>query len=356
MELNKKIYVKNFKKEEYDYFVLSGDIGGSNSNVGVSGVKGDIPTLLFSTHAESTDEDFLVNLVNKTLKTAKEEHDLEIDTLCLAVAGPVSFDRQKVFLTNAKYEVKADKILKDTYLKSVILMNDFEAVAYAVNLLDVENSEQIMKVKHVKVQGKQPIIAVGAGTGLGKSVMVYDDEKKIYVPIPCEAGHSDFPVHGESENDMRKFVQEKGEFDYPVRYEDFLSGRGLVNIYDYLTIKKGYSASDEIRSPKDISRLRDEDETCKEVFRIFVKFYARAIKNFVLGDLARGGVFIAGGIAANNKEIFTSEDFFEELYDNGKYVEILKQIPIYVMADYDLSLLGGALAAVKRQDLAIKKS
>lgn len=360
MDINKKDYLKHFKKNWYDSFVLAGDIGGTNANLGFAGVKDDKPTLIFSTHSPSKDNHDLVPFINETLKIASEEYDIDVKHCCLAVAGPVSVYHDKCFLTNAKFWVDAHYILESTMLESVLLINDFEAVAYAINLLDVNNPKQILKVRHFDVPVDQPRLAVGAGTGLGKSLLVYDSLLKTHIPVSGESGRTDFPVHDDEEMAMMKFIKEKKGSNFPVVYEDFLSGRGIANIYDYLSTKfEPTEKSEEINSAESkqvlITKYRTEDKICKETFKIFTKFYARIIRNFALNDLARGGIYIGGGIAANNSELFQSKEFFDEFENNEVYVDILNQTPIYVIIDYDLSLIGSSFAAIKRQDIAVKK-
>jgi glucokinase len=75
-------------------------------------------------------------------------------------------------------------------------------------------------------------------------------------------------------------------------------------------------------------------------------FYARCAKNIALDTLAMGGIYIAGGIAAKNKEIFQTEEFIQSFEASLKRSDVLKQIPIYLIVNYDVSLYGACLAAM----------
>ena len=94
-----------------------------------------------------------------------------------------------------------------------------------------------------------------------------------------------------------------------------------------------------------ISKYRNKDKVCKKSFQIFAKIYARACKNFSLETLCFGGLYIAGGIAAKNLDIFSKKEFKNEFMNNYKEENVLKKIPIFVIKNYDVSLYGSVFVA-----------
>jgi glucokinase len=70
--------------------------------------------------------------------------------------------------------------------------------------------------------------------------------------------------------------------------------------------------------------------------------------------MALGGIFIAGGIALKNKEIFNTPTFISEFENTYRRSDLLKKIPIYVIMNYDVSLYGACYAAIY-YDLLSKK-
>jgi len=79
---------------------------------------------------------------------------------------------------------------------------------------------------------------IGAGTGLGKSILIYDKHFKIYVPIPSEGGHGDFPIQNDFEIKLTKFIKEFRGISQPITYEELLSGRGYSNSTLQFILKK----------------------------------------------------------------------------------------------------------------------
>ena len=94
--------------------------------------------------------------------------------------------------------------------------------------------------------------------------------------------------------------------------------------------------------PDEIFNNRDKDENCHKTFALYTIFYARCAKDFALDALALGGVYIAGGIAAKNLPLFLESSFMKEFVNCGKQQELLQQVPVYIITDYNVSMHGAA--------------
>src|SRR3989344_4532999 len=163
---------KKVDRRNYNSFVLGGDIGGTNTNLGVFGVKNNLPGLILSFHFKSNELKGLHDAVNETLAYIQEKRKIKITKACFAVAGVLSPNKDFAKVTNAKWDVSKNLLLKKTKLKDLILINDFEAVGYGINML---SKKDIAIIKKAKKNPKAPILVVGAGTGLGKTMLVYDE-------------------------------------------------------------------------------------------------------------------------------------------------------------------------------------
>jgi len=158
------------------------------------------------------------------------------------------------------------------------------------------------------------------------------------------------------------FIKQYRKIKRSVSYEDVLAGRGIENIFMFLRQIKGFKETrytKEVLKAKEriplIAKYKVKDETCRETFRLYTKYYARCAKNFVLDMMAKGGLYIAGGVASKNPGIFESRRFMGEFESSNEQSEILKATPIYVVVNYNVGLLGAILAAFKRPDLALTK-
>lgn len=341
---------KKFKRDKYSYFILAGDIGGTNTNLGLFGIKKYFPYLLLSLHFKSSELKGLHEAVNEAFNFVETEYSIMVTKACFAVAGVLSPNKYFADITNAKWDVDKKELMKKTKLKQIILLNDFEAIGYGINMLKKRDIALIKKSKKIP---KAPIVVIGAGTGLGKTTLAYSENKKSYVPLSSEAGHTDFPVQNGEELELVNFIKEHKRIKGSVPYEQVLSGQGLENIYLFLRknrkdIPTKYTK--EIDGSRDkaelISKYKDVDVTCRRVFGIFQAAYARFAKNFALDSMAIGGVYIAGGIAPKNKDIFNKK-FIEAFEDNYMLAGVLKKIPVYLILNYNVGLLGAGFVGAK---------
>lgn len=349
MPFIKKEY-KNFRRKKYNSFILGGDIGGTNTNLGVFGIKNQHPELILSFHFRSRELKGLHYAVNETLDYLKKNYNIKIAKSCFAVAGILSPDKEFAKITNAKWNANKKILLKKMKLKKILFINDFEAIGYGINMLD---KNDIAVIKKAKGMPKAPIVAIGAGTGLGKTTLVYNEHYKSYMPMPSEAGHSDFPAQNQDEMDLINFIKKSKNIRQSISYEQVLSGQGLENIYFYLRKIQRFKetkCTKEVDKSKDkpklISKYRKADKTCRAVFEIFKIIYARFAKNFAIDSLALGGVYIAGGIAPRNSDIFDS-NFIKEFENNYKHADFLRKIPVYLILNYNAGMLGAGFACVK---------
>ncbi len=352
-----KEHIKNFDKKIYSSFLFGADLGGTNTKIAVAGVKKNNVELIFSLFFKSSEIIYFSYALLECMNIAKAKFDINLSAGCISAAGVVSEDEKYVSLTNQKMKINIDELIKKTGLKSVLLLNDFEAVGYGINLLDFQNEKEIYTIRNnlKNIAYKKTRAVIGAGTGLGKSILVFNEENNFYNPISSEGGHSDFPIYNDFERELTSYIKNKRNIVEPLTYDELLSGRGIEIIYQFLREKnpnKITKYTKEIDASKDktplIAQYKNLDETCKEVFNIFTIFYARCAKNFVLDSLAMSGLFIAGGIAVKNKEIFNSKGFLDEFENVYQYSNFIKKIPIFVILDENIGLKGACFAAMKK--------
>jgi glucokinase len=259
-------------------------------------------------------------------------------------------------MTNSKMMIKKQEIIKATKIKDIKLLNDFEIIGYSLNAIGKDKSK-IMKIKGGSQKIFETKAIIGAGTGLGMSILVFNKESKSYIPIKSEGGHSDFPLEDEFDSKIAAFLKKRRLIKGNVTYEDLISGKGIENIYSYLLSTKEFYPTDIQKDisvaknkPELISKYRKDDPICNKTMDKFAIYYARAARNFALETLASGGLYIAGGIAPKNKELFKSKTFIKEFHHSSLYKKVIKKIPIYMITDYRCSIYGAAYAALNAKD------
>ncbi len=327
--------------------VLAADIGGTNSNFGLCAINNDQVELISSAHIKSETITDFNQAINEVLALFEQRWAVKLTQACIGVAGVVSKDRAYSKLTNRSFSVDAHDIQANTPLNRVVLINDFDAVAYGLDVID-QSAIQTIYEGTCKPYGQKAII--GAGTGLGKSILYYSKEYKRYVPLPSEGGHADVAVQYKDELELIEYIRQEHEIAGSISWEDILSGHGLQCIYTYLGQKNNYTKNkydEELRRvklhPDQIFAYHKSSPQAEDTVDWFTQFYARCAKDFALNTLSLAGLYISGGIAAHNPDMFERPIFMKEFLDNHKQRELLSCMPLYVITDYNISLFGAAV-------------
>lgn len=333
---------KRFGKKDYGSFVLGCDAGGTNTSIGIFGVK-KRPELLVSFHFKSKELKGLHEAINSALKKTS----LPVSRGCIAGAGVVSAKKDRISITKLDWSVSKKELIAKTGLRQIVFLNDFEAIGYGISML---KRNDLAVVKKAAKANKFPVVVIGAGTGMGKSILAYSEHCKSYLPLASEGGHCEFPAQTKQELELIEFIKRRRKIRQNIGYELIASGQGLVNIYDFLKENKkirGRHAKDILLSedkPEMIARYRKTDRACKMTFQIFRDAYAKFARNCALDALCYGGLYIAGGIAAKNPGIFGSA--FVRIFENDyERSSLLKKIPIYLILNRDVGMLGAGFAA-----------
>ena len=136
---------------KHSKYLLAGDIGGTNTTMGLfeisSGCNGLLGTRSYSTRNISNLKFLIEDCKAQFLKS----HKVDVDLVSLAVAGPVSVDHQYARLTNVRLEADAKGLSKSCGL-DVLLLNDFEAIGYALAENKLKRCNMLEKGR--KVRGK----------------------------------------------------------------------------------------------------------------------------------------------------------------------------------------------------------
>lgn len=243
----------------------------------------------------------------------------------IAVAGPVE---RGVYSAPPliPWDVDIANARTDYGFKRSVLINDFVAQAYATRSVMGASAQTILPGHRIP---GGTVAVIGAGTGLGKALLVSLSSGSC-IAIPSEGAHASFPFVSQEECRFQEFlIQELGE-DY-ITANDAVSGKGLSLIHQFLTGEK--------LEPKEVmARCTLHCETLVWASR----FYGRACRNFALETLSFGGVYIAGGIAAKVPQLVTHDAFSREFLSSRTMGRLLARMPVMLMSDEESGLWGAA--------------
>ena len=89
------------------------------------------------------------------------------------------------------------------------------------------------------------------------------------------------------------------------------------------------------------------DPLCGATMKLFIGAYGAEAGNLALKLLPRGGLYLAGGIAAKNLSLMTEGTFMDALKDKGRVSGLLDQVPIAIVLEPRVGLLGAAICAAQ---------
>jgi len=341
----------------FSTLILAGDIGGTNSNLALVGESGGTYTIILEVVYPSAEINGLIDPIKQILATGKEKRaDLVPSRCCISAAGAVV--NNACTMTNCGWKIDGAEIEKKTGIKT-LLINDFLAVSYGLLTFDINNEKQICRLRHPdgSIPSKQnaTIAVIGPGTGLGVSFLVYKDGG--YIPASSEGGHVAFAPFDEETEMFCHYLRSKIGITPGV--ELCVSGQGLKNIFHfYKDVKKikidgvlaDIDATPDADKPGKISKNASGNEYCHAMMQLYVRMFASAASNLACITLPFGGLYLAGGSVPKDLKWITENDLFTKTFEtnyNPNVVPLLKNIPVYVILDYSISLYGAANAAMK---------
>ena len=253
----------------------------------------------------------------------------------MAVAGPVTAGQ--VRFTNRNWEISEEE-LRAFGFADALLINDFAALAFSFAALEPAMLHRIGP-DLAGIPG-EPVSLIGAGTGFGAACLARFHGRA--APIATEGGHAGFAPGTASEMEVFKILAHRFEH---VSIERVLSGPGLENLYAAIAVLAGQSAQ-PLRAA-DIVARHAGDVRCREAVEMFCAIYGSVAGDFALVHGARGGVYIAGGIAVKIEPILNASAFRTRFEAKGRMSPYVRSIPTRLVVSEDAAYLGAAAASLE---------
>ncbi|GBE74797.1 MAG: glucokinase [Microcystis sp.] len=314
--------------------VLAGDIGGTNTRLCLVETDGKNESTLREEIYPSGNEG-LVPLVRQFLGD-----ECNVYKACFALAGPVLNNKCKI--TNLPWpELDAARLQEELNIAKVSLINDFVAIGYNIVL---EKNKSLVTLQEGEFLPDAPIAIIGAGTGLGKAFAVPEGDS--YRVFPTEGGHESFAPDNLLAQELLAYLRADGKVDV----ERVVSGPGIVDIFRFLQDRK-FASEDvgDFLSQFDPGAAIAKGAAaghflCQQTMAIFVEAFGAAAGDMAVSFLPFGGLYIAGGIAAQNIELMQNGSFIKAFTDKARVNPVLlEKVPVHIV----LNTLEGLRGAVK---------
>ena len=324
--------------------ILAGDIGGTNARLALFDVQNNefkLQQLLIypSRHYSGLDR-IVAEFVSQT--------KIHPTRACFGIAGPVN--KGRVEASNLPWVIESKRLAAELSLDHAVLINDLEATGWGIGALPPGDLVPLNNVVSIAgaVEGNQAVIA--AGTGLGEGGLYWDGRR--HHVFASEGGHCDFAPQGDLQVELYKYLSVR--FGGHVSCERVLSGPGLINIFEFLRDTGKGKPPDwlvaemvESDAAATISNaaMKGQCPMCEQALSVFVSIFGAEAGNLALKIKATGGVFLAGGIAPKILPKLSTPMFLEAFLSKGRLRHLMEIMPIQVITNDKLGLLGAARCA-----------
>ncbi|MDB5412446.1 MAG: glk [Rubritepida sp.] len=251
----------------------------------------------------------------------------------LAVAAPIQNGRAQ--LTNAPWLLDTAVLRSELGLERVRLVNDLEAMAWSLPALPPEAVETWTEGEAL---AGAPCAVIAPGTGLG--VAAFLPGRGV---VATEAGHVGFAPRDATEEALLIWLRAR---QGAVSAEDLLGGIGLRTLHEGLALLRGVVLPH--RDGEEISAAaRAGDAVAQEAVAVFWRALGGYCGDVALTLGARGGVYIAGGVAQALADLQPRDEFLERFRDRPRMRDYLTRIPIRLIRHEQPGLLGLAQLAAE---------
>ncbi len=305
---------------------LVGDIGGTNSRFGLV----EVGSTRVRDIAVQKNNNF-ASLEESIAAYLKAQSISELAAAAIAVAGPI--EGEVVGLTNRDWRFSRESLRKAALAKRFRLLNDFEALALSLPHLEGDDIVQVGGETPSKPSVK---IVLGPGTGLGMATLAPLPQGG-WMALPGEVGHITLPIESQEEFDWRRRMSKPGVI---FESEDAITGGGLLRMYQAVAYKPAQTTPEEVLQ----AALAGTDAAAVKTLDQFIVWLARIAGDAAMTMQARGGVYLAGGIAPSIVEKLKTGPFRTVFQEKGRLAHVMRPIPVYVIVDSFPAFKGCAAA------------
>jgi glucokinase len=320
--------------------VLAGDLGGTKALLGIAEFDGAVLRFILTRRLVSADFSGVEDLLQRFITDAGTEL-AGVSGACLAVAGPVSEDGRQARFTNLPWQADA-VVLEQLIGAPLTLANDFAAVAAGIATLPAD--------QRITLQAGEPLVdgvrlAIGAGTGLGMATIVKaGDSFKI---LPSEGGHVGFAPADPLQDEFATYLRAGQE---RATAERAISGMGLTSLYRFLVQRETADIPDPLVAEDPTAAigaraLADPASLARKAVEMLMAAYGAFAGDMALTLMARGGVFLAGGVTQKLLPLLREGIFMTAFNNKLEHADLVRKMPVYVVTDPAIGLNGAARLA-----------
>jgi glucokinase len=297
---------------------LAADVGGTHARLALmraaNGGKREFEVLAYRKY---TCADF-PGLAELLQAFVDSDATLPVRRCVIACAGQVIEDA--IVNDNLAWPVSVSRLREALAFDDIALLNDFEALAYALE--DVKDAGSLL-LCGPDTYGDGPALVIGPGTGLGAAVRL-SGSPEVRV-LATEAGQMDFAPGTARERAVLAHLAPGDEY---VPYERILSGPGLLTLYSTLCALRGQAP--RLATPEAVTAAAcaGSDADAVETVEMFCGVLGSFVGDLAMAFMSDGGVYLAGGVLPKVRELLKHSRFGQRFLNKGGMRKFLQRVPV----------------------------
>lgn len=297
---------------------LAADVGGTHARLALmraaNGGEREFEVLAYRKYA-CADFPGLAELLKAFVDS---DAMLPVRRCVIACAGQVIGDA--IVNDNLAWPVSVSQLHDALAFDDIALLNDFEALAYALE--DVKDAGSLL-LCGPETCGDGPALVIGPGTGLGAAVRL-SGSPEVRV-LATEAGQMDFAPGTARERAVLAHLAPGGEY---VPYERILSGPGLLTLYSTLCALRGQPP--RLATPEAVTAAAGagSDAAAVETVEMFCAVLGSFVGNLAMTFMCEGGVYLAGGVLPKVRKQLQDSHFGQRFLNKGGMRKFLQRVPV----------------------------
>ncbi|GAA0717480.1 glucokinase [Dokdonella soli] len=315
-----------------DVPLIAADVGGTHARVGLIGAGADRNGRFSISHYRKyacADFPSLAAIIGEFRQSVAQ---VPVDRVALAIAGYVVDDA--VVNVNLPWAVSISGLRAALGVRDLAIVNDFEAVAHAIGHVDMADTT-LLSGPSIAPQG--PVLVVGPGTGLGAAVRIPHGDHPLI--LATEAGQATLAPNTDFEIDVLRELRRRGS---RVLIEHVLSGTGLMNLHAAIRALHGAAAMPMTPAQISAAALAGSDPLALETVEVFCGWFGGVLGDLALLYGAQGGIYLAGGVLPQIRDLLMRSTFVERFLDKGAMREALARTPVRLVDHAQLGVIGAA--------------
>jgi glucokinase len=321
---------------------LAADVGGTHARIGLVSRQSDgaRPVTVLQYHRYACAEWPSLTAVLQDF-VGQLDQSVHVNRCAVASAGYVLGDA--IVNDNLPWPVSIRDIRDSLGIEQLAVVNDFEAVAYATQFLSQADTTPVIATEAPPAEG--PVLVMGPGTGLGSAVLL--PGKPHATVLATEAGQIALAPGNEREIEILRYLARDRAY---VSFEHALSGPGLLNLYRAISALRDQAPL--LNAPSQVTQaaLERSDAAAVEALDVFCGLLGSFVGDLCLLYGARGGVFLAGGILPQIRDVLLTSSFRQRFFNKGVMRAFLQQVPVRLMEHGQHGVIGAAGLFLNLQD------